>query len=639
MPFETIDIFLVNDNCSDRELRNSISNYPNIKIVGEANHRDREIQKLKDLLKRGIKIDLIILLCSDRASFVDGKSAFDLYQKLIDIDPNLPIFILTGKDSSQQFIKVITNLDKQENKDLENLTIKPVSKGKFLGKSVLKKILKSNARSGLDRIANDLNIINNRLGIIQADLDRTNRKIQNNSQLFFDLLFWQGRRRELLVSKLLLEQVVSLTSDRPSQKKDILNSDSYLVTQNKNMENGELINKIAQDKESTENGDRQTKNSDLEPISKYDLQQFNCVLLAKIAESIGIDLENNTGLLLEIDILKPERKIELIQRILQQLDKIYIREKQSQSHSNETSQSQTGDRTKIIKKGTNQKNQLILSETSSLENQNLLLEIWQESTKELLKEYLGENLENYDTLEIGEEFENEAESILNRIIVEETANVQQEIFSKNLLFEEAFISLIKGTETSQFILDKKNKTEIEKISGDRAIEIVIQNSIVKIANAAMVVVLNNFVKIECIEKNLYKTSLLSSREMAKFRNRLSWRYRKEKYIQEPKDIFESQYRLYYFSNNKICTEWFYKPRHEELNQLRGIPWLTTIAIETRDSLAPILQAIVGFVGEAIFYFLKDVVGKGIGLIAQGVIQGIGNALQDNRYSKNNKRTK
>ncbi len=637
MPFETIDIFLVNDNCSSQEFRNSISNYPNIKIVGEANHRDREIEKLKDLLKLGIKIDLIILLCSDRASFVGGKSAFDLYQKLIDIDPNLPIFILTGKDSSQQFIKVITNLGKQENKDLEKLTVKPVSKGKFLGKNVLKKILKSNARSGLDRISNDLNIINNRLGIIQADLDRTNRKIQNNYKLFFDLLFWQGRRRELLVSKLLIEQVVSFTSDRPSQKKDIFNSDSYLVAQNKNMENGELINKIAQDKESKENGDRQTKNTDLEPVSKYNLQQFNCALLAKISENIGIDLENNTGLLLEIDILKPERKIELIQRILQQLDKIYIREKQS--NSSETSQLQTGDPTKIVKKGMKQKNQLILSEVSSLENQNLLLEIWQESTKELLKEYLGENLENYDTLEIGEESENEAESILNRIIVEETANVQQEIFSKNLLFEEAFISLIKGTETSKFILDQKNKTEIEKISGDSAIEIVIQNSIVKIANAAMVVVLNNFVKIECIEKNLYKTSLLSSREMAKFRNRLSWRYRKEKYIEEPKDIFESQYRLYYFSNNKICTEWFYKPRHEELNRLRGIPWLTTIAIETRDSLAPILQAIVGFVGEAIFYFLKDVVGKGIGLIAQGVIQGIGNALQDNRYSKNNKRTK
>ncbi len=637
MPFETIDIFLVNDNCSSQEFRNSISNYPNIKIVGEANHRDREIEKLKDLLKLGIKIDLIILLCSDRASFVDGKSAFDLYQKLIDIDPNLPIFILTGKDSSQQFIKVITNLGKQENKDLEKLTVKPVSKGKFLGKNVLKKILKSNARSGLDRISNDLNIINNRLGIIQADLDRTNRKIQNNYKLFFDLLFWQGRRRELLVSKLLIEQVVSFTSDRPSKKKDILNSDSYLVPQNKNMENGELINKIAKDRASTENGDRQAKNTDLEPVSKYNLQQFNCALLAKISENIGIDLENNTGLLLEIDILKPERKIELIQRILQQLDKIYIREKKL--NSSETSQSQTGDRTKIVKKGTKQKNQLILSETSSLENQNLLLEIWQESTKELLKEYLGENLENYDTLDIGEESENEAESILNRIIVEETANVQQEIFSKNLLFEEAFISLIKGTETSKFILDQKNKTEIEKISGDSAIEIVIQNSIVKIANAAMVVVLNNFVKIECIEKNLYKTSLLSSREMAKFRNRLSWRYRKEKYIEEPKDIFESQYRLYYFSNNKICTEWFYKPRHEELNRLRGIPWLTTIAIETRDSLAPILQAIVGFVGEAIFYFLKDVVGKGIGLIAQGIIQGIGNALQDNRYSKNNKRTK
>jgi len=196
----------------------------------------------------------------------------------------------------------------------------------------------------------------------------------------------------------------------------------------------------------------------------------------------------------------------------------------------------------------------------------------------------------------------------------------------------------------QFKLEKKPQTTTgsessKEIEVEKSVEIVIQNLIIKIANAVVAVILNNFVRIECIEKNVYKRSLISSREMAKIRNNLSWRYRREKYIEEPKNIFESQYRLFYFNGNKIYTGYFFDPRTEELSQLKGLPWLTTIAIETRDALAPILQAVVEFAGEAIFYLLKDVIGRGIGLIGQGIIQGVGNALQDNRYSKNNKSTK
>ncbi|MEZ2322328.1 MAG: DUF3685 domain-containing protein, partial [Microcoleus sp.] len=39
-------------------------------------------------------------------------------------------------------------------------------------------------------------------------------------------------------------------------------------------------------------------------------------------------------------------------------------------------------------------------------------------------------------------------------------------------------------------------------------------------------------------------------------------------------------------------------------------------------------------GVGVVYVLTEVVGRGIGLVGRGVIQGIGNSLQDSKFGKN-----
>ena len=181
----------------------------------------------------------------------------------------------------------------------------------------------------------------------------------------------------------------------------------------------------------------------------------------------------------------------------------------------------------------------------------------------------------------------------------------------------------------------RSSDSFKSLESLRIPEILIQNLIIQIANGVMVVILNNFSAVEAIKQNLYDKRFISSREIARFRNNLSWRYRQEKYFEEPKNIFESKYRLLFFNGKSIKKMFVYAPRQEELAQLTGIPWLTTIALETRDSIAPLLRSVVAFVGNGLVYVLTQVIGRGIGLIGRGIIQGIGNTLQDNRYSKNN----
>lgn len=168
--------------------------------------------------------------------------------------------------------------------------------------------------------------------------------------------------------------------------------------------------------------------------------------------------------------------------------------------------------------------------------------------------------------------------------------------------------------------------------------LLMQNLVIQEANAVMQVILNHFYAVEELQITLYG-NYLTSREMARLRNNLSWRYRQEKYWEDPKNIFESQYRLFYLNGQGIKKTSIYASRQNELSQLQGVPWAVTIALEARDAIAPRLQAVIDFVGQGVVYVLTEVIGKGIGLIGRGVILGIGNVLQETRYRKNSERGK
>ena len=116
--------------------------------------------------------------------------------------------------------------------------------------------------------------------------------------------------------------------------------------------------------------------------------------------------------------------------------------------------------------------------------------------------------------------------------------------------------------------------------------------------------------------------------MARFRNQLSWKYRQETYFTHPQNIFESRHRLFVLSNGVIKTMYVYAPRKTELEQLTGIPWLSTILIEIRDAIAPLVRKFISLAGSSVVFVLTQVIGKGLGLIGKGIIQGIGSSIKD-----------
>ncbi|MDY7019854.1 MAG: DUF3685 domain-containing protein [Cyanobacteriota bacterium] len=168
-------------------------------------------------------------------------------------------------------------------------------------------------------------------------------------------------------------------------------------------------------------------------------------------------------------------------------------------------------------------------------------------------------------------------------------------------------------------------------------EAILQNLVIQLANAVIQPLLNHFADFEEVKQKYYDRRLLSTREIEKFRNDLSWKYRVEKYFGEPKEIFESSYILRVFGERGIQKIEIYSPRNTELEQLYGVQLAVTLVLETRDAVAPRIRATIAFLGSGVVYILTNVVGRGIGLIGRGIVQGIGNSLQESRVNKKNDR--
>ena len=159
----------------------------------------------------------------------------------------------------------------------------------------------------------------------------------------------------------------------------------------------------------------------------------------------------------------------------------------------------------------------------------------------------------------------------------------------------------------------------------------LENLLIQLANAVIQPLLNQFGDVELLKKSLYQRRLMTSRDIARFRNDLSWRYRWDQFVNEPKAIFESQYRLFGFTERGIQTRFIYAPRREELDQLSGLQRTVTLAVEARDAISPRFRSLVALVGSGVVYVLTDVIGRGIGLIGRGILRGVGSAWNDPRY--------
>ncbi len=315
---------------------------------------------------------------------------------------------------------------------------------------------------------------------------------------------------------------------------------------------------------------------------------------------LQLGLRNLTETPLEIDILRDDRKRDLLEIVLRQVEATIAELRLSP-----------------------------LEVSQLVEKQALILEdLWRSATID----YFG----RYTTLPLGDSPTdplNQQPIEIVEVLLQDVAIVQAEILSKIPMVPDFLAHLLWQLP----LMVDETSYAIGSVEAMTRMEALLQNLVIQVSNAVMQPLLNRFGNVVAIKQNFYDRRLLSTREIERFRNNLSWKYRVQRYLKEPTAIFESRYALLMFADLGIVKTSIYAPRNQELDDLAGVGLAVTLALEARDAIAPRFRSAIAFVGSGVVYVLTEVIGRGIGLIGRGIIKGVGNVVQDPGFKRNGQR--
>lgn len=583
-PGTLIRLLLIDDDPIFRlGLRAALVAFPDLQIVAEANTGAEALEMLESLPQDAV--DLIVLELASGQLHPNQLSGLPLCQHLKAEYPNLPVLLLTAQ--SDPFL-----LQSAQQVGIQGYCRKGIALAEIV--QAIRLLVSGQVYwqmlpelSPLPTLALRPPSWHHKLrtsGVrqIEAALALVTQELQKPNLSNFDWLFWSGRRRELLAARWVVNQ--------------LLPTDVIVVGESEKLVAGTLGQGRQGEPFSGTLSPNLPKGYRVSPLPdspQAPIPQLDAPFGVTVAK-LQSGLLNLSGIPLEIDILATEKKRDLL----------YIALKKTEDILQDLRFSQ------------------VTFEQLPQKRSPILLDLWQAS----LTDFLGK----YYTLPLG----NQDLEVVN-VLLGYAGMVQTSTLDKIPLVIELLSHQLFAT---PLIIDNIAYSAQSPEALARA-ELLLQNLIIQIANAVIQPLLNEFSDIEIIKQSFYDSQLISSREIARFRNNLSWIYRIYQWFEEPKSIFESQYKLLCLSEMGIKQTSIYAPRRQELEQLRGIRLAVTLAYETRDAIAPRLRATVAWAGKGVVYVLTQVIGRSIGLVVRGVIQGIGSTLQETRFGRNGERGK
>ncbi|MEG3870012.1 DUF3685 domain-containing protein [Microcoleus sp. AT8-B1] len=441
------------------------------------------------------------------------------------------------------------------------------------------------------------------LAVVQADLQEIRSAEPTDLPSILDGVVLSGRRRELLAARWIVSQLLFEGKGEKAEGR-------------KQRKEGRGEKEEIRGENLLKNSQSQLAKSQVLAGSLVVATNWQGSLFDSAAAKLQFDLVNLTGLPLEIDILRSTKKRELMTSILRKLKDLLEELRFSQVQETQLSQKMPA----------------------------ILRDLWQATIIDFFGRYYTLQTEenmvfdgSQTSLTLGESQGESAADIWAGSGVEVVPQlladadvVAAEILDKIPMTVDFFAHLLFETPLT---VDNVSCVAGSPEAMQRA-EALLENLAIQVASGVVQPLLNNLANIEEIKQIFYDGKLISTREIERFRNDLSWRYSWDRYFVEPKAIFESRFWLFVLGDSGIKRISIYAPRNLELAQLSGWQLALTLLLETRDAIAPRVRAVISLLGAGVVYVLTQVIGRGIGLIGRGIIQGIGNSLQDSKFGKN-----
>lgn len=568
-------------------LRAALSSVPHIQVVAEADTETSALQILAELAQEDAhQVNLVLLELGNGRSISSQQQGLQLCQQLKKQYPTLAVLLLSSVQEPGLLLAV-------QSTGVNGYCAKGIPIPELV--AAMEAVADGTnywfpPKQNLDAISPQpitplpplplarvrKNLYFSGIGYIEATLAQVIGQLQTPGLPLIDQAVLAGRRRELLAARWLVTRLLVAPQERQKDESTAVTQTQLVIPSLNAIAPLELI-----------------QQSSAPPLlSPRSLQSD---LFSLCVNKLQFSLQNVTDIALEIDVFREDKKRELLylilQKLAQQLDELRVP-------------------------------QITIAQLETLKD-SILYDLWQG----VITDFFGK----FYQVQVGKQNIEVVNLLLQNYRV-----VQVDIYNNIPLVEQLFAYLVFQTDLH---IDNRSYSAGSPEAQSQAL-IILENLLIQVANGVVQPLLNSLADVEEIKQNYYDRRLISTREIERFRNELSWKYRLNKYLNEPKFMFESSYQLFVFAPRGIAQTTIYAPRSQELAKLSGIPLLVTLILEFRDAIAPRLQSLLSIIGSGIVFLLTKIVGRGLGLIGRGILQGIGSvSLTEKNLKRNSERPK
>lgn len=563
-------------------LRVALEEFPNLQVVSQAATDTAALQILAELAQQDpTQINLVVLELGNTRSTESQQQGLQLCQQLKAVYPTLPILLFSSVQEPGLLLAAkatgVNGYCSKGTPVAELVTaMEEVARGNahWFDETNRDRSEVMNTQYGLTplplaRLRNNLRLSG--IGYIDVNLAAVTAQLQSPDLPILDRAILAGQRREMLAARWLLNRLLLAPQEKQQQQQftpsvplPVLPSSSNAIVSSDLQETAILPSLLSP-------------------------RALQSALFASCVSKLQFSLENVSDIPLEIDILREDKKRELLylilQKLTQQLDE--LRDSQIKIHQLEDLKT------------------------------TILYDLWQAA----VTDYFGK----FSQVPVGKQNLEIVKLLLQNSRVVQTEIINQIPLVVELLSYLLFQQDLNIDNTSYSAGSKAANLQVEKL---------LENLLIQIANSVVQPLLNYLADVETIKQNFYDRNFISTRQIERFRNDLSWKYRINQYINQPKAIFESIYELFVLAPRGIAKTAIYAPRSQELAQLSGIPLLVTLILEFRDAIAPRLQSLLSISGRGIIFILTQIIGRGLGLIGRGILQGVGSvSFQEKNFRR------
>ena len=228
----------------------------------------------------------------------------------------------------------------------------------------------------------------------------------------------------------------------------------------------------------------------------------------------------------------------------------------------------------------------------------ILFQILQTATKRFLSKYYGYQIEIDDQI-----FKN---SVYAYALFDDA----------DLLIKIPFYSLLENKST----IFRVTFSPLYQMATNRILEVLFDNLIIKVSEAIVRIILNDFSLVRDIQQSWFRSNFLSLRNLERFKNNLAWQDRKDAYIKRPTEIYNNKYETWILTPDGFYIQTLYANRLSQLLKLKRGSLTIINYVEFQDFLLCRIEETIVFASDSTRYLLTYVLGQTIGLIWKGIIE-------------------